>query len=466
MNEKEAVAEGWITAIRGPVVDVAFPRGHLPSLRQALLVPREEKDLVLEVAQHLGDSTVRTIAMDSTDGLRRGDKVLDTGGPITVPVGPGILGRMFDLLGNPIDNLPPPPANKRYPIHRDPPPLEELSVEDEILETGIKVIDLMAPIPKGGKVGLFGGAGVGKTVLIMELIRAIAYEHKGYSVFAGVGERSREGNELYLEMKRAGVLPNTVLVYGQMNEPPGARFRVGLTGVTMAEYFRDEEGKDVLLFIDNIFRFAQAGSEVSALLGRMPSEVGYQPTLATDIAELQERIASTRRGSITSIQAIYVPADDFTDPAPATVFAHLDAIIVLTRELAEKGVYPAVDPLQSDSRLMDPRLLSPEHYEVAQKTRAILQRYQDLQDIIAIMGMEELSEEDQITVFRARKIQRFMAQPFHVAEHFTGRKGAYVPLEETVRGFKMIVEGELDEVPEPAFYMVGTIDEVLAHAKR
>jgi F-type H+-transporting ATPase subunit beta len=466
VNVREAVAEGWIVAIRGPVVDVAFPRGHLPPLRQALVVPREEKDLVLEVAQHLGDSTVRTIAMDSTDGLRRGDKVYDTGGPITVPVGPETLGRMFDLVGNPIDNLPPPPAKKRYPIHRDPPPLEDLSVEDEVLETGIKVIDLIAPIPKGGKVGLFGGAGVGKTVLIMELIRAIAYEHKGYSVFAGVGERSREGNELYLEMKRTGVLPNTVLVYGQMNEPPGARFRVGLTGVTMAEYFRDEEGKDVLLFIDNIFRFAQAGSEVSALLGRMPSEVGYQPTLATDIAELQERIASTRRGSITSIQAIYVPADDFTDPAPATVFAHLDATIVLTRELAEKGIYPAVDPLQSDSRLMDPRILSRDHYEVAQKTRAILQRYQDLQDIIAIMGMEELSEEDQITVMRARKIQRFMAQPFHVAEHFTGRKGAYVPLEETIRGFKMIVEGELDDVPEPAFYMVGTIDEVLARAKR
>jgi len=463
---REAVAEGWIVAIRGPVVDVAFPRGHLPPLRQALVVPREEKDLVLEVAQHLGDSTVRAIAMDSTDGLRRGDKVYDTDGPITVPVGPETLGRMFDLVGNPIDNLPPPPAKKRYPIHRDPPPLEDLSVEDEVLETGIKVIDLIAPIPKGGKVGLFGGAGVGKTVLIMELIRAIAYEHKGYSVFAGVGERSREGNELYLEMKRAGVLPNTVLVYGQMNEPPGARFRVGLTGVTMAEYFRDEEGKDVLLFIDNIFRFAQAGSEVSALLGRMPSEVGYQPTLATDIAELQERIASTRRGSITSIQAIYVPADDFTDPAPATVFAHLDATIVLTRELAEKGIYPAVDPLQSDSRLMDPRILSRDHYEVAQKTRTILQRYQDLQDIIAIMGMEELSEEDQITVYRARKIQRFMAQPFHVAEHFTGRKGAYVPLEETIRGFKMIVEGELDDVPEPAFYMVGTIDEVLARAKR
>jgi len=466
VNIREAVAEGWIVAIRGPVVDVAFPRGYLPPLRQALIVPREEKDLVLEVAQHLGDSTVRTIAMDSTDGLRRGDKVYDTGGPITVPVGPETLGRMFDLVGNPIDHLPPPPAKKRYPIHRDPPPLEDLSVEDEVLETGIKVIDLIAPIPKGGKVGLFGGAGVGKTVLIMELIRAIAYEHKGYSVFAGVGERSREGNELYLEMKRAGVLPNTVLVYGQMNEPPGARFRVGLTGVTMAEYFRDEEGKDVLLFIDNIFRFAQAGSEVSALLGRMPSEVGYQPTLATDIAELQERIASTRRGSITSIQAIYVPADDFTDPAPATVFAHLDATIVLTRELAEKGIYPAVDPLQSDSRLMDPRILSRDHYEVAQKTRAILQRYQDLQDIIAIMGMEELSEEDQITVMRARKIQRFMAQPFHVAEHFTGRKGAYVPLEETIRGFKMIVEGELDDVPEPAFYMVGTIDEVLARAKR
>jgi len=466
VNIREAVAEGWIVAVRGPVVDVAFPRGHLPPLRQALVVPREEKDLVLEVAQHLGDSTVRTIAMDSTDGLRRGDKVYDTGGPITVPVGPEILGRMFDLVGNPIDNLPPPQTKKRYPIHRYPPPLEELSVEDEILETGIKVIDLMAPIPKGGKVGLFGGAGVGKTVLIMELIRAIAYEHKGYSVFAGVGERSREGNELYLEMKRAGVLPNTVLVYGQMNEPPGARFRVGLTGVTMAEYFRDEESKDVLLFIDNIFRFAQAGSEVSALLGRMPSEVGYQPTLATDIAELQERIASTRRGSITSIQAIYVPADDFTDPAPATVFAHLDATIVLTRELAEKGIYPAVDPLQSDSRLMDPRLISREHYEVAQKTRAILQRYQDLQDIIAIMGMEELSEEDQLTVKRARKIQRFMAQPFHVAEHFTGRKGAYVPLEDTVRGFKMICDGELDDVPEPAFYMVGTIDEVLARVKR
>ncbi len=463
---KEPVAEGWITAIRGPVVDVRFPRGHLPALKQALLVPREEgDDLVLEVAQHLGDSEVRAIAMDSTDGLKRGDKVLDTGGPITVPVGPETLGRMFDLVGNPIDEQPPPEAKKRYPIHREPPELSDLSVEDEVLETGIKVIDLIAPIPKGGKVGLFGGAGVGKTVLIMELIRAIAYEHKGFSVFAGVGERSREGNELYLEMKRAGVLPNTVLVYGQMNEPPGARFRVGLSGVTMAEYFRDEEGKDVLLFIDNIFRFAQAGSEVSALLGRMPSEVGYQPTLATEMAELQERITSTHRGSITSVQAVYVPADDLTDPAPATVFAHLDATITLTRELAEKGIYPAVDPLQSDSRLMDPRVLSREHYEVAQRTRAILQRHQDLQDIIAIMGMEELSEEDQTIVMRARKIQRFMAQPFHVAEHFTGRKGAYVHIEDTVRGFKMICDGELDDIPEQAFYMKGTIDEVLKRAK-
>ncbi|HIE48342.1 TPA: F0F1 ATP synthase subunit beta [Candidatus Bipolaricaulota bacterium] len=464
--KREPEAEGWITAIRGPVVDVRFPRGHLPSLKQALVVPREGGELVLEVAQHLGDSEVRAIAMDSTDGLKRGDKVLDTGGPITVPVGPETLGRMFDLVGNPIDELPPPDTKSRYPIHREPPQLADLSVEDEVLETGIKVIDLIAPIPKGGKVGLFGGAGVGKTVLIMELIRAIAYEHKGFSVFAGVGERSREGNELYLEMKRAGVLPNTVLVYGQMNEPPGARFRVGLSGVTMAEYFRDEEGKDVLLFIDNIFRFAQAGSEVSALLGRMPSEVGYQPTLATEMAELQERITSTNRGSITSVQAVYVPADDLTDPAPATVFAHLDATITLTRELAEKGIYPAVDPLQSDSRLMDPRVLTREHYEVAQRTRAILQRHQDLQDIIAIMGMEELSEEDQTIVMRARKIQRFMAQPFHVAEHFTNRKGVYVKIGDTVRGFKLICDGELDDIPEQAFYMVGTIDEVLKKAKQ
>lgn len=465
MTERDK-QEGWITAIRGPVVDVRFPRGHLPALRQALRIERDGgAELVLEVAQHLGDNQVRAIAMDSTDGLRRGDKVLDTGGPITVPVGPETLGRAFDLVGNPIDEQEP-PEGKHHPIHREPPELANLTVEDEVLETGIKVIDLIAPIPKGGKVGLFGGAGVGKTVLIMELIRAIAYEHKGYSVFAGVGERSREGNELYLEMQRAGVLPHMVLVYGQMNEPPGARFRVGLSGVTMAEYFRDQEGKDVLLFIDNIFRFAQAGSEVSALLGRMPSEVGYQPTLATEMAELQERITSTRRGSITSVQAIYVPADDFTDPAPATVFSHLDATITLTRELAEKGIYPAVDPLQSDSRLMDPRVLSREHYQVAQSTRAILQRFQDLQDIIAIMGMEELSEEDQTTVMRARKLERFMAQPFHVAEHFTGRPGVYVRLEDTVQGFRMICDGELDDVPEQAFYMVGQIDEVLKRAHR
>ena len=464
MTENARTAQGRILAIRGPVVDVQFSPGQLPPLRQALRIARDGGDLVLEVAQHLGDSAVRAIAMDSTDGLKRADEVTDTGGPITVPVGPETLGRMFDVIGQPIDEQPPPLVKKTYPIHRDPPLLAELAVEDEILETGIKVLDLVAPIPKGGKVGLFGGAGVGKTVLIMELIRAIAYEHKGYSVFAGVGERSREGNELYLGMKESGVLANTALVYGQMNEPPGARFRVGLSGVTMAEYFRDEEGKDVLLFIDNIFRFAQAGSEVSALLGRMPSEVGYQPTLATEMAELQERITSTRRGSITAVQAVYVPADDLTDPAPATVFAHLDATITLTRDLAEKGIYPAVDPLQSDSRLMDPRILSREHYEVAQKTRSILQRNQDLQDIIAIMGMEELAEEDRTTVMRARKIQRFMAQPFHVAEHFTNRPGAYVRLADTVRGFRMICNGELDDVPEQAFYMVGTIDEVLTRA--
>ncbi len=461
MTDNARTNKGRILTIRGPVVDVQFPPGHLPPLRQALRIARDGGDLVLEVAQHLGDSAVRAIAMDSTDGLKRADEVMDTGGPIMVPVGPETLGRMFDLTGQPIDEQPPPPVRKIYPIHREPPPLADLAVEDEILETGIKVLDLVAPIPKGGKVGLFGGAGVGKTVLIMELIRAIAYEHKGYSVFAGVGERSREGNELYLGMKESGVLANTVLVYGQMNEPPGARFRVGLSGVTMAEYFRDEEGKDVLLFIDNIFRFAQAGSEVSALLGRMPSEVGYQPTLATEMAELQERITSTRRGSITAVQAVFVPADDLTDPAPATVFAHLDATITLTRELAEKGIYPAVDPLQSDSRLMDPQILSREHYEVAQRTRAILQRNQDLQDIIAIMGMEELSPEDRTTVMRARKIQRFMAQPFHVAEHFTNRAGAYVKIEDTVRGFRMICDGELDDVPEQAFYMAGTIDEVL-----
>ncbi len=466
MNEKTDNTQGWITAIRGPVVDVRFPRRHLPPLNQALHVEYADgRTLVLEVAQHLGDGEVRAVAMDSTDGLGRGHPVKDTGAPLTVPVGEQALGRMFDLTGQPIDEQPPLEDAPVLPIHREPPPLANLATEDEVLETGIKVVDLIAPFPRGGKIGLFGGAGVGKTVLVMELIRAIAYEHHGYSVFSGVGERSREGNDLYLEMKRAGVLPNTVLVYGQMNEPPGARFRVGLSGVTMAEYFRDEEGKDVLLFIDNIFRFAQAGSEVSALLGRMPSEVGYQPTLATEMAELQERITSTRRGSITSVQAVYVPADDFTDPAPATVFAHLDATVFLTRDLAEKGIYPAVDPLQSNSGLMDPRILSPEHYEVAQETQAVLQRHEDLQDIIAIMGMEELSEEDRTIVMRARKIQRFMAQPFHVAEHFTSRPGTYVRLEDTVRGFKMICSGELDHLPEQAFYMAGTIDEVLEKGK-
>ncbi len=462
MNEGTESKQGWITAIRGPVVDVRFPRRHLPQLNNALRVEfTDGRVLILEVAQHLGDGEVRAVAMDSTDGLGRGHPVNDTGKPITVPVGPNALGRMFNLTGTPIDELPDLEDSPELPIHREPPPMANLSTEDEVLETGIKVVDLIAPFPRGGKIGLFGGAGVGKTVLVMELIRAIAYEHHGYSVFSGVGERSREGNDLYLEMKEAGVLPNTALVYGQMNEPPGARFRVGLSGVTMAEYFRDEEGKDVLLFIDNIFRFAQAGTEVSALLGRMPSEVGYQPTLATEMAELQERITSTRRGSITSVQAVYVPADDFTDPAPATVFAHLDATVFLTRDLAEKGIYPAVDPLQSDSRLMDPNILSREHYETAQETRAILQQHEDLQDIIAIMGMEELSEEDRTIVMRARKLQRFMAQPFHVAEHFTGRAGSYVRLEDTIRGFKMICSGELDHLPEQAFYMTGTIDEVL-----
>uniref|UniRef100_UPI004072FDA6 ATPase Hybrid F1 with the ancestral core domains Chain D n=1 Tax=Bacillus sp. (strain PS3) TaxID=2334 RepID=UPI004072FDA6 len=467
------MTRGRVIQVMGPVVDVKFENGHLPAIYNALKIQHKARnenevdiDLTLEVALHLGDDTVRTIAMASTDGLIRGMEVIDTGAPISVPVGPETLGRMFDVLGEPIDEKGPVKAKKRWPIHRPPPSLSEQSTEDEILETGIKVIDLLAPIPKGGKIGLFGGAGVGKTVLIMELIRNIAYEHKGFSVFAGVGERSREGNELWLEMKESGVLDNTVLVFGQMNEPPGARFRVALTGLTMAEYFRDEEGKDVLLFIDNIFRFAQAGSEVSALLGRMPSEVGYQPTLATEMAELQERITSTRRGSITSVQAIYVPADDLTDPAPATTFAHLDATIVLSRELAEKGIYPAVDPLQSTSRIMDPRIVSEEHYEVARRVREILQRYKDLQDIIAILGMEELSEEDKLIVQRARKIQRFLSQPFHVAEHFTGRPGKYVPIEDTIRGFKEILDGKLDDVPEQAFYMVGTIEEAVEKAKK
>lgn len=465
MADKEAA--GTILEVKGPVIDARFKKGDLPRVNDALIIPQDgENDLLFEVAQQLGDEVVRAIAMGSTDGLARGAKVISTGGPITLPVGPETLGRMFNLQGKPIDEKPPPQAKKRYSIHRAAPSLTDQETEAEIFETGIKAIDLVTPFPRGGKVGLFGGAGVGKTVLIMELIRSIAYEHSGYSVFAGVGERTREGNDLYLEMQNSGVLENTALVYGQMNEPPGARFRVGLSGVTLAEYFRDEEGQDVLLFIDNIFRFAQAGSEVSALLGRMPSEVGYQPTLATEMGELQERITSTKRGSITSVQAIYVPADDLTDPAPATVFSHLDAVVTLSRAIVEKGIYPAVDPLQSNSNMLDPRVISNEHYRVAQRTLEILQRYQDLQDIIAIMGMDELSEEDKLSVQRARKVQRFMSQPFHVAENFTGRSGTYVKLEDTIKGFAMIVDGELDDTPEQAFYMVGSIDEVLERAKK
>ena len=465
MSESRAV--GSVTEIKGPVIDARFEKGQLPRVNDAVRIEREgDSDLILEVAQHLGDDVVRAIAMDSTDGLSRGDAVIHEGGPITVPVGPKTLGRLLNIVGAPVDGLPAPETDKVYSIHRKAPTLLDQETETEVFETGIKSIDLVAPFPKGGKIGLFGGAGVGKTVLIMEMIRAIAYEHEGVSVFSGVGERTREGNDLYLEMKEAGVLENTALVYGQMNEPPGARFRVALTGVTVAEYFRDEEGKDVLLFVDNIFRFAQAGSEVSALLGRMPSEVGYQPTLATEMGELQERITSTKNGSITSVQAVYVPADDLTDPAPATVFSHLDASITLSREIVEKGIYPAVDPLQSNSTMLDPNVISREHYRVAQKTLSVLQRYEDLKDIIAIMGMDELSEEDQLTVRRARKVQRFMSQPMHVAEHFTGRPGAYVKLEDTIRGFAMLVDGELDHIPEQAFYMVGTIDEVLERAKK
>jgi len=459
-------AVGRIIEVKGPVIDARFEKGKLPRVNDALRIVRDDGSaLVCEVAQHLGDDVVRAIAMDSTDGLARGTEVESTGGPITIPVGPETLGRLLNIIGEPIDDLPPPATEKRYSIHRSAPSLLDQETERAIFETGIKVIDLIAPFPKGGKIGLFGGAGVGKTVLVQELIHSIAHEHAGYSVFAGVGERTREGNDLYLEMKESGVLASTALVYGQMNEPPGARFRVGLTGVTVAEYFRDEEGKDVLLFIDNIFRFAQAGSEVSALLGRMPSEVGYQPTLATEMGELQERITSTKKGSITSVQAIYVPADDLTDPAPATVFSHLDAAITLSRDIVEKGIYPAVDPLDSNSTMLDPRIISAEHYRVAERALEILQRFEDLRDIIAIMGMDELSDDDKLTVYRARKIQRFMSQPFHVAEHFTGRTGAYVKLEDTIRGFAMIIDGELDEVPEQMFYMAGSIDEVIERAR-
>ncbi|QTA37169.1 F0F1 ATP synthase subunit beta [Thermosipho ferrireducens] len=463
-------SKGKILRVIGPVVDVQFEEGELPDIYDALIVknPQTGKELVLEVEQLIGDNAVRTVAMDTTDGLIRGIEVINTGEPIKVPVGRGILGRMINVIGETIDERGELKNNEieMWPIHKSPPSLTEQSTTVEILETGIKVIDLLAPFPKGGKIGFFGGAGVGKTVLVMELIRNIAIEHHGFSMFAGVGERTREGNELYLEMQEANVLDNTVLVFGQMNEPPGARFRVALSALTIAEYFRDVEGKDVLLFIDNIFRFVQAGSEVSALLGRMPSAVGYQPTLATDMGELQERITSTKKGSITSVQAIYVPADDITDPAPATTFTHLDATVVLSRRIAALGLYPAVDPLDSTSKMLDPTIIGEEHYKVARGVQEVLQRYKDLQDIIAILGMEELSEEDKIIVQRARKIQRFLSQPFHVAEKFSNIPGKYVPISETVRGFKEILEGKHDNLPEAAFYMVGTIDEAVEKAKK
>ena len=458
---------GKISQIMGAVVDVVFEDGQLPEIMNALEIDRgEEGTLILETAQHLGDSAVRTVAMDSTDGLVRGQKVTDQGEPISMPVGPETLGRLFDVIGNSIDGKGEVKTAKRNPIHRPAPKHEELSTSTEILVTGIKVVDLMEPYTKGGKTGLFGGAGVGKTVLIQELIRNIATEHGGYSVFAGVGERTREGNDLYLEMSESGVIEKTSMVFGQMNEPPGARLRVGLTGLTIAEYFRDEEGLDVLLFIDNIFRFTQAGSEVSALLGRMPSAVGYQPTLSTEMGDLQERITSTKKGSITSVQAIYVPADDLTDPAPATAFAHLDATSVLERKIAELGIYPAVDPLASTSRILDPRVIGDRHYNVARNVQTVLQKYKDLQDIIAILGMDELSDEDKLTVARARKMQKFMSQPFFVAEQFTGTKGRYVSLEDTVTGFEAILNGDADELHENMFSYVGSLDEAFDNAKK
>lgn len=457
---------GKITQIIGAVLDIKFTEGNLPEINDAIKVPtRDGKELVVEVSQHLGDDIVRCIAMGSTDGLVRGMDAIATGAPISVPVGENTLGRMFNVLGNPIDEIDPPTGVETWPIHRKAPAFEEQATSQEMLETGIKVVDLLCPYQKGGKIGLFGGAGVGKTVLIQELIHNIATEHGGYSVFTGVGERTREGNDLYYEMKESGVIDKTTMVFGQMNEPPGARMRVALTGLTMAEYFRDKGGKDVLLFIDNIFRFTQAGSEVSALLGRMPSAVGYQPTLATEMGELQERIASTKNGSVTSVQAVYVPADDLTDPAPATTFAHLDATTVLSRKIVEQGIYPAVDPLESNSRILEEDVVGKEHYETARKVQEILQKYTELQDIIAILGMEELSEEDKLVVYRARKIQKFLSQPFHVAENFTGVPGKYVPLKETIRGFKAIIEGEMDDYPEAAFFNVGTIDEVVERAK-
>ena len=459
--------KGRVTQIMGPVVDVKFDGGKLPEIYNALRIKQDEVNLTLEVALHLGDDTVRTVAMSSTDGLVRGTEVEDTGKPISVPVGDATLGRVFNVLGDAIDLDGEVPADvRRDPIHRQAPAFEELSTKVEILETGIKVVDLLAPYIKGGKIGLFGGAGVGKTVLIQELINNIAQEHGGISVFAGVGERTREGNDLYHEMSDSGVIKKTAMVFGQMNEPPGARQRVALTGLTMAEHFRDEQGQDVLLFIDNIFRFTQAGSEVSALLGRMPSAVGYQPTLATEMGQLQERITSTNKGSITSIQAVYVPADDYTDPAPATTFAHLDATTNLERRLTQMGIYPAVDPLASTSRALSPEIVGEEHYEVARQIQQTLQRYKELQDIIAILGMDELSEEDKLVVHRARRVQFFLSQNFHVAEQFTGQKGSYVPVKDTVRGFKEILEGKHDDLPEDAFRLVGGIEEVVENAKK
>ena len=462
----EEVRKGTVAQVMGPVVDVRFEEGHLPAIYNALEIPLGGGKLTVEVAQHIGDGEVRCIAMGSTDGLQRGTEVTDTGKGISVPVGRETLGRIFNVLGEPVDNGPEVQAKERWDIHRPAPAYEDLSTSTEILETGIKVIDLICPYAKGGKIGMFGGAGVGKTVMIMELINNIAKQHGGLSVFTGVGERTREGNDLYTEMKESGVLANTALVYGQMNEPPGARMRVGLSGLTMAEYFRDAEGQDVLLFIDNIFRFTQAGSEVSALLGRVPSAVGYQPTLATEMGTLQERITSTKKGSITSVQAVYVPADDLTDPAPATIFAHLDATTVLSRAIASQGIYPAVDPLDSTSRILSPEILGEEHYQIAREVQRILQRYNELMDIIAIMGMDELSDEDKQLVGRARKIQRFLSQPFFVSEKFTGIPGTYVPLSETLRGFREIIEGRHDNLPESAFLFVGTIDQAVEKARK
>ena len=470
-EDENAMKMGKITQVLGAVIDVEFSDGHLPAIYNAVKVSNSaiddrEWNLVVEVAQHLGENTVRCIAMDSTEGLVRGQDAMDTGAGISVPVGEKTLGRILNVVGEPVDEGAPIEAEQHFPIHREAPPFVDQETQVQAFETGIKVVDLLAPYARGGKVGLFGGAGVGKTVILMELINNLAMKHGGYSVFGGVGERTREGNDLWLEMKESGVLDKTTLVYGQMNEPPGARARVALSALTMAEYFRDEEGLDILLFIDNIFRFTQANSEVSTLLGRMPSAVGYQPTLSTDLGELQERITSTHKGSITSVQAIYVPADDLTDPAPATTFSHLDATTVLSRQIAELGIYPAVDPLDSTSRILDPRVVGDEHYDVARQVQAILQRYKDLQDIIAILGMDELSEEDRLTVSRARKVQRFLSQPFHVAEVFTGTPGVYVELKDTIEGFKAIVDGKHDDLPEQAFYMVGTMGSAIEKGQR